>query len=104
MVGLFLTYLIERARRLLKRTYREKNRSAAMIVSAVDANALVNDGAGGGETAQGNGGEALEHNQRNNLNIHIEASVDGMADYGVEFCLGKIAAIRNRERSETAAA
>ena len=60
----------------------------------------MNDGAGGGETAQGNGGEEVEHNQRNNLNINIEALVDGMADYGVEFVLGKIAAIRNGERSD----
>ena len=67
-------------------------------MSAVDANALVNDGAGGGETAQGNSGEEVEHNQRNNLNIHIEALVDGMVDYRVNFVVEIIAAIKTGDQ------
>ena len=60
-----------------------------------------NDSADGSEAAQGNGGAGMENNQRNNLNSHIEALVDGMADYGVDFVLQKIAAIKNRRTSET---
>ena len=32
---------------------------------------------------------------------NFEALVDGMADYGVDFVLQKIAAIKNRRKSET---
>ena len=67
LIGLFLTYLIERTRRLLKRTTREKESNAAKIVSAVDVNVDAEGSVGldGNEGAQGN--ENVDNIQRKNL-------------------------------------
>ena len=69
-----------------------------MTVSA-DVNDVndVNDGKTV-EVPQENGNEV--DNQRNVLNGHIDALVDGMADFGVEFVLAKIAALKNRDRPD----
>ena len=57
----------------------------------------VNDGKAV-EVPQENGNQV--DNRRNVLNGHIDALVDGMADFGVEFVLAKIAALKNRDRPD----
>ena len=50
------------------------------------------------EVPQENGNEV--DNRRNVLNGHIDALVDGMADFCVKFVLAKIAALKNRDRPD----